>query len=186
MRISDWSSDVGSSYLFGSGDWGFARAVLRRRPVRMQPSISDCRAAVFPNPEFRIPNPGPQMNFFEHQAKARRTSTRLLLLFALAVVAIVVAVDLAVMLVFVRGAEGVGGILVFTTLVTLAVIGGASMFRIASLRGGGEAVALQSGGTPVPEDTTDRSPTRLFNVAVGSWIPPGGPVPGRYWPSPGS
>src|SRR3546814_1136842 len=94
----------------------FARAVLRRRPVRMQPSISDCRAAVFPNPEFRIPNPGPQMNFFEHQAKARRTSTRLVLLFALAVVAIVVAVDLAVMLVFGRGDEGVGGILVFTTL----------------------------------------------------------------------
>src|SRR3546814_3468405 len=114
----------------------------------MQPSISDCRAAVFPNPEFRIPNPGPQMNFFEHQAKARRTSTRLVLLFALAVVAIVVAVDLAVMLVFGRGDGGVG-ILVFTTLVTLAVIGGASMFRIASLRGGGEAVALQFGGTPV-------------------------------------
>src|SRR3546814_4359393 len=134
---------------FGIGDWGFARAVLRRRPVRMQPSISDCRAAVFPNPEFRIPNPGPQMNFFEHQAKARRTSTRLVLLFALAVVAIVVAVDLAVMLVFGRGDEGVGGILVFTTLVTLAVIGGASMFRIASLRGGGEAVARSE------EDTSE-------------------------------
>src|SRR3546814_17315278 len=115
----------------------------------MQPSISDCRAAVFPNPEFRIPNPGPQMNFFEHQAKARRTSTRLVLLFALAVVAIVVAVDLAVMLVFGRGDEGVGGILVFHTLVTLAVIGGASMFRIASLRGGAEAVAWPFGGTPV-------------------------------------
>src|SRR3546814_1777390 len=95
--------------------------------------------------DLRIPNPGPQMNFFEHQAKARRTSTRLVLLFALAVVAIVVAVDLAVMLVFGRGDEGVGGILVFTTLVTLAVIGGASMFRIASLRGGGEAVTLQFG-----------------------------------------
>src|SRR3546814_4708922 len=87
----------------------------------MQPSISDCRAAVFPNPEFRIPNPGPQMNFFEHQAKARRTSTRLVLLFALAVVAIVVAVALAVMLVFGRGDEGVGGIMVCTTLVTQAV-----------------------------------------------------------------
>src|SRR3546814_13397538 len=89
------------------------------------------------------------MNFFEHQAKERRTSTRLVLLFALAVVAIVVAVDLAVMLVFGRGDGGVG-ILVFTTLVTLAVIGGASMFRIASMRGGGGAVGLQVGGTPAP------------------------------------
>src|SRR3546814_4531481 len=120
------------------------------------------------------------MNFFEHQAKARRTSTRLVLLFALAVVAIVVAVDLAVMLVFGRGDEGVGGILVFTTLVTLAVIGGASMFRIASLRGGGEAVALQFGGTPVPEDTTDRYLQRLRNVVEEIAIASGVPVPGLY------
>src|SRR3546814_4313523 len=119
------------------------------------------------------------MNFFEHQAKARRTSTRLVLLFALAVVAIVVAVDLAVMLVFGRGDGGVG-ILVFTTLVTLAVIGGASMFRIASLRGGGEAVALQFGGTPVPEDTTDRYLQRLRNVVEEIAIASGVPVPGLY------
>src|SRR3546814_8567730 len=112
---------------FGIGDWGFARAVLRRRPVRMQPSISDCRAAVFPNPEFRIPNPGPQMNFFEHQAKARRTSMRLGMLFALAVVAIGVVVDLAVMQVLGRGDDGVGGVLVVTTMVTLAGYGGASV-----------------------------------------------------------
>src|SRR3546814_7586592 len=103
------------------------------------------------------------MNFFEHQAKARRTSTRLVLLFALAVLAIVVAMDLVMLAVFGRG-EGAGGILVFTTLVTLVVIGGASMYRIASLRGGGEAVALQFGGTPVPEDTTDRYLQRLRNV----------------------
>src|SRR3546814_20818851 len=75
------------------------------------------------------------MNFFEHQAKARRTSTRLVLLFALAVLAIVVAMDLVMLAVF-GGGEGAGGILVFTTLVTLVVIGGASMYRIASLRGG--------------------------------------------------
>jgi len=81
------------------------------------------------------------MNFFEHQAKARRTSTRLVLLFVLAVLAIVAAVDLVILAMF-GGGEGAGGILVFTTLVTLAVIGGASMYRIASLRGGGEAVAL--------------------------------------------
>jgi Zn-dependent protease with chaperone function len=119
------------------------------------------------------------MNFFEHQAAARRTSTRLVVLFALAVIAIVVAVDLAVMLVFGRG-DGAGGILLFTTLVTLAVIGGASMYRIASLRGGGESVALQFGGTPVPEDTTDRYLRRLRNVVEEIAIASGVPMPGLY------
>jgi Zn-dependent protease with chaperone function len=119
------------------------------------------------------------MNFFEHQAAARRTSTRLVALFALAVIAIVVAVDLAVMLVFGRG-HGAGGILLFTTLVTLAVIGGASMYRIASLRGGGESVALQFGGTPVPEDTTDRYLRRLRNVVEEIAIASGVPMPGLY------
>src|SRR3546814_9376512 len=78
-----------------------------------------------------------------------------------------------------RGDGGVG-ILVFTTLVSLAVIGGASMFRIASLRGGGEAVALQFGGTPVPEDTTDRYLQRLRNVVEEVAIASGVPVPGLY------
>src|SRR5690606_25568274 len=117
-------------------------------------------ARAFSNHQSPIANHHAAMNFFEHQAKARRTSTRLVLLFALAVVAIVVAVDLAVLAVF-GGGEGAGGILLFATLVTLAVIGGASMYRVASLRGGGEAVALQFGGTPVPEDTTDRYLQRL-------------------------
>ena len=40
------------------------------------------------------------MNFFERQAAARRTSSRLVLLFGLAVVGIVIAVDLGVLLVF--------------------------------------------------------------------------------------
>src|SRR5690606_12099945 len=75
---------------------------------------------------------------------------------------------------------GSGGILVFTTLVSLAVIGGASMYRIASLRGGGEAVALQFGGTPVPEDTTDRYLQRLRNVVEEIAIASGVPMPGLY------
>ncbi|MBA3485820.1 MAG: peptidase M48 Ste24p, partial [Lysobacter sp.] len=76
------------------------------------------------------------MNFFEHQAKARRVSSRLVVLFALAVIGIVLAVDFAVV-------TAVGydpAVLVFATLATLAVIGLGSLFRIASLRGGGEPV----------------------------------------------
>src|SRR3546814_1689874 len=119
------------------------------------------------------------MNFFVLQAKARRTSTRLVSLVARAGLAIVVAMDLVMLAVFGR-VEGAGGILVFTTLVTLVVIGGASMYRITSLRGGGEAVALQFGGTPVPEDTTARYLQRLRNVVEEIAIASGVPVPGLY------
>jgi Zn-dependent protease with chaperone function len=101
------------------------------------------------------------------------------LLFALAVVAVVAAIDLLIVGVF-GGGEGTAGLLVFTTLATLAVIGGASMYRIASLRGGGEAVALQFGGTPVPEDTTDRYLRRLRNVVEEIAIASGVPMPGLY------
>ena len=116
------------------------------------------------------------MNFFEHQAAAKRSSTRLVVLFALAVLGIVIAVDLAVLVVFGRGGQA-GGVLVFTTLATIAIIGLGSLYRIASLRGGGETVALQFGGTPVPEDTTDLHLRRLRNVVEEIAIASGVPVP---------
>ncbi|AKC86145.1 M48 family metallopeptidase [Pseudoxanthomonas suwonensis] len=112
------------------------------------------------------------MNFFEHQAAARRGSGRLVLLFALAVGGIVLAVDLAT-LVF----TGSIGATVFATVLTLAVIGLGSLYRIASLRGGGAVVAAQMGGTWVPEDTRDPSLRRLRNVVEEIAIASGVPVP---------
>src|SRR5690606_31266318 len=67
-----------------------------------------------------------------------------------------------------------------TTLATLAVIGLGSMYRLASLRGGGDVVALQLGGTPVPQDSTDPSLRRLRNVVEEISIASGVPVPGLY------
>lgn len=116
------------------------------------------------------------MDFFEQQAKARRSSTRLVVLFVLAVAGMVLAIDLAVLLV-----AGVNGpLLAFTTLATLAVIGLGSLYRLASLRGGGDAVALQFGATPVPHDTSDASLRRLRNVVEEISIASGVPVPGLY------
>jgi Zn-dependent protease with chaperone function len=120
------------------------------------------------------------MNFFEHQAAARRTSTRLVVLFALAVLGIVLAVDFAVYVVFGGGSGQGGALLAFTTLATLAIIGLGSLYRIASLRGGGEPVALQLGGVPVPEDTTDFNLRRLRNVVEEIAIASGVPVPKIY------
>ena len=115
------------------------------------------------------------MNFFEHQAAARRNSSRLVLLFALAVAGIVIAVDLAAYV-----ATGSAKTLAFASIATLAVIGVGSMYRIASLRGGGEPVALQMGGVPVPESTTDPSLRRLRNVVEEIAIASGVPVPKVY------
>lgn len=116
------------------------------------------------------------MNFFEHQAAARRTSTRLVILFGLAVVGIVLAVD-AVTWVATRGSTAM---LAFTTVGTIAVIALGSMYRISSLSGGGEPVALQMGGVPVPENTTDLNLRRLRNVVEEIAIASGVPVPKLY------
>ena len=123
------------------------------------------------------------MNFFEHQAAARRASTRLVVLFALAVLGIVFAVDFASWIVFSgagRREGGSGALLVFTTFATLAIIGLGSLYRIASLRGGGEPVALQFGGVPVPEDTSDFNLRRLRNIVEEIAIASGVPVPKIY------
>ncbi len=123
------------------------------------------------------------MNFFEHQAAARRSSTRMVVLFALAVLGIVLAVDLAVLLLLgtqLEGGGGVVGLLLVSTVGTVLVIGLGSLYRMASLRDGGEAVALQMGATPVPENTADFQLRRLRNVVEEIAIASGVPVPKLY------
>jgi len=116
------------------------------------------------------------MNFFERQARARRNTSRLVLLFGLAVIGIVLAVDLAVLVVF--GSDP--ALLAMSTLLALGVIGIGSLYRMASLRGGGESVAQQMGGVPVPEDATDLHLRRLRNVVEEMSIASGVPVPKVY------
>ena len=127
------------------------------------------------------------MNFFEHQAAARRASTRLVVLFALAVIGIVAAVDVVVWVVYGAVPDNPDGsgtstvsAMVVASLATLAIIVLGSLYRIASLRGGGDQVALQLGGTPVPEDTTDFNLRRLRNVVEEIAIASGVPVPRIY------
>ena len=115
------------------------------------------------------------MNFFEQQAAARRASARLVVLFALAVIAIVVAVDL-VAWVMTHSTNA----LMFFGIATVATIGLGSLYRIASLGDGGDAVARQLGGVPVAEDTTDPDLRRLRNVIEEISIASGVPVPKIY------
>ena len=119
------------------------------------------------------------MNFFERQDIVRRQSKRLVLLFLLAVLAIVGAIDLLLVIAFSGFGEGhnPAGALLLATVLTVAVITCASMFRMASLRKGGAAVAHELGATPVPESTNDPQLRRLRNVVEEIAIASSVPVP---------
>jgi Zn-dependent protease with chaperone function len=123
------------------------------------------------------------MNFFAHQDQARRQTKQMLVLFGLAVVAIVVAIDVVLFIAMGvssgRHGQGQGstaglfGISVFV----LVVIGLGSLYRIASLRGGGAVVARQLGGVPIETDTQNFAYRRLRNVIEELSIAAGVPVP---------
>ena len=121
------------------------------------------------------------MNLFERQEAVRRRSRRLFLLFALAVLGIVAAVNLVVWLslAYVGAASfaTIGPVMAMTTVGTLLLIGGASLYRTMTLRKGGGAVAMALGGTPVPVDTHDPGLRRLLNVVEEMAIASGSALP---------
>ncbi|MFJ7567943.1 M48 family metalloprotease [Herminiimonas sp. NPDC097707] len=112
------------------------------------------------------------MNFFEQQDHARRQSRTLVILFALAVLAIVLAVNLALALLFIwaQGQPLSGphsypkGFFATNTLVTLGLIAGGTLIEMFNLRDGGDAVARMAGGTVVAPNTEDARERRLLNV----------------------
>ncbi|HEY6942399.1 M48 family metallopeptidase [Dokdonella sp.] len=116
------------------------------------------------------------MNFFAHQEQARRQTRRMLAMFALAVVAIVVAIDLVVVIGLGHGRASAGGLAVVSALV-LGVIGIGSAYRVATLRAGGAAVAAQLGAREVADDNGDFAYRRLRNVVEEIAIAAGVPVP---------
>ncbi|MEO8804024.1 MAG: M48 family metallopeptidase [Rudaea sp.] len=130
------------------------------------------------------------MNFFAQQELARKHTKRMLLLFALAVVCIVGAVDFVLILAFggfaadsdqmAAGGSVLPQVLMVSTLVVLAVIGFSSLYKVSTLRGGGSVVAKQMGATLVPANTTDFARKRLHNVVEEIAIASGVPVPEVY------
>lgn len=134
------------------------------------------------------------MNFFERQEQSRRTSRLLVVLFALAVICVVVAVNLVIVLVFVQAEENLYGqaptlmqwvashprTVLVTTAVVAAIIGFASMYKSAVLGGGGGVVARSLGGVRISPDTTDPQQRRLLNVVEEMAIASGVPMPEVY------
>ena len=127
------------------------------------------------------------MDFFASQDVARRNTRRLVFLFGLAVIFIVVAVNIAASLIF-QGASAKldldtaqgrfnPQLAIAVTVATLAVILIGSLYKIASLREGGAAVARLLGGRPVDPTTDDPSERRLLNIVEEMAIASGAPVP---------
>jgi Zn-dependent protease with chaperone function len=112
------------------------------------------------------------MNFFEHQHQARRQTRTLIILFALAVLGIVAAVNLALALVWSWTQSGYipgmraypKGFFATNTVVTLALIGIGTLIEMFNLREGGEAVAKMAGGRLVAPASSDLQERRLLNV----------------------
>ncbi|GMW07502.1 MAG: hypothetical protein AMXMBFR8_22980 [Nevskiales bacterium] len=130
------------------------------------------------------------MDFWAHQADARQRSRWLVVLFAAAVLLIVIAVNAVVLTLFALFDSGELAdtawmarhprAVAVTTLVVLAVVGIANLYRTMSLSAGGGVVARSLGGVRVSAETTEPLRRRLLNVVEEMAIAVGVPVPSVY------
>ncbi len=131
--------------------------------------------------------------FFEQQDRARRHTTRLVFLFGLAVVALVLGLYvLAAVATGFRGTDPRTDQLVFEIvwldpllmlhvgLLTLVVVGGASLYRISQLSGGGRVVAEGLGGRLLHADSNAPLERKILNVVEEMAIASGIPTPAVY------
>jgi Zn-dependent protease with chaperone function len=120
--------------------------------------------------------------FFEHQQLARRNSKVMVLLFSLAVVAVVTAVDavLGALYAWSYGEPAPVGVYLAGAAATAALIGLVSLFNVVRLAEGGPAVARMVGARRVAPDTADPLERRLRNVVEEMAIASGVRVPEVY------
>jgi len=135
------------------------------------------------------------MDFFEHQEVARKRTGLLVLLFALAVLAIVAATCAVIAVFFaaqglVKAPDDAGfaqrlaavdwRIIAIAGAVTLLLVGGASAVKLAELRAGGAGIAERLGGRLLSHDSNDPAERRALNVVEEMAIASGVPVPPVY------
>jgi Zn-dependent protease with chaperone function/uncharacterized tellurite resistance protein B-like protein len=124
------------------------------------------------------------MDFFAAQDQARRNTGRLVLFFALAVLSLVIMTNLLVMVFF--GYSSPGSFQfdwqVFFSIgaVVVVVVAAGSLYKIAALSGGGDAVAAMLGGEAIFGDEGDLDRRKVINVVEEMAIASGTPVPQVY------
>ena len=121
------------------------------------------------------------MDFFARQEKARRSTGRLLLLYAFAVIGIIAAVHFLFAVLMTNGEDLLNPGIAFLSIVgTLGVILIGVAVGKSSLSGGGHAVAEMCGGRPVEPGTRDPAERRYLNVVEEMSIASGTPMPGVF------
>ncbi len=132
------------------------------------------------------------MNFFESQDTAKRNTKRLILLFALAVISLIVITNVLVMLVFgiadtqmtTAGSDtpldfDVEMFLIVSAAVTGIVLIG-SLYKIGALSGGGASIAEMMNGRLLVSGGDDLHERQVLNVVEEMAIASGTPVPPVY------
>ncbi len=135
------------------------------------------------------------MDFFQNQDAARKNTRVMVVLYLLAVVGVVMAVDLVLAVAYVSLADlrvrpGAGpvallhavprAVYVWGAVGTVAVILTASLYQILQLAQGGRAVAEMVGARAVSADTHDPLEKRLLNIVEEMAIASGVRVPQAY------
>jgi Zn-dependent protease with chaperone function len=134
------------------------------------------------------------MNFFQSQDDARRKTRSLILMFMLAVIAIVAAVNLVITALIINAGDEAGAatlpdfnwimnnlpLVASISLATIGFISLSSLYKIASLSSGGGKVARSLGGTLITAEGKDPLRRRLYNVVEEMAIASGIPMPEVY------
>ncbi len=136
------------------------------------------------------------MNFFEHQDRARRNTTRLVVLFVVALVGLVACTYVLVMAIYGAGVQQMAEhdpaaglrqvsfwnpeIFVGVAIAVATVVGGGSLYKTLQLAGGGEPLAVSLGGRRLLENSTDPTERKVLNVVEEMAVAAGLPVPPVY------
>jgi len=125
------------------------------------------------------------VDFFEHQDKARRNTGLLILYFGLAVLCIFGALFTLASYFLSKDpyTEKIVWDMVLAGQIALGtglLVGLGSLYKIATLNGGGKVVAESLGGNPLYPGTNDPKEKRLLNVVEEMAIASGTPVPPVY------
>lgn len=129
------------------------------------------------------------MNFFESQDRARKHTTALIILFGVAILAIIIVTN--VLLVMFLGLMNDGQqaqpsslmhffnwkVIAAVSFGIVIVVLAGSLYKISILSAGGEAVAQALGGQLIPQNTTDPHQRKLLNVVEEMAIASGTPAP---------
>ncbi len=130
------------------------------------------------------------MDFFQAQDTARRKTGRLVVLFALAVISLIVITNVLVLVTLGMASAETGGapaladvepaVFVAISLAVITVVGFGSLYKTATLRGGGARVAESLGARLLVPGSGDIDEQRVLNVVEEMAIASSTPVPPVY------